>query len=74
MQLSIEPHGRHSRRAQRARSALQSNPSFLDRLWIPGQAFGLPGMTIPAIRSTSFLSLEGRLLNVRLFVFLGDRV
>ncbi|MBI1981363.1 MAG: hypothetical protein HYS63_07410 [Methylocystis sp.] len=24
-----------------------AKPAFLDRLWIPGQAFGLPGMTWP---------------------------
>jgi hypothetical protein len=30
----------------------RAKPAVLDRLWIPGQAFGLPGMTGRANRST----------------------
>jgi hypothetical protein len=36
----------HSRRAKRDRE-IRANPVFLDWLWIPGQAFSLPGMTLP---------------------------
>jgi hypothetical protein len=32
-------------RVLRAIGNPESKPAFLDRLWIPGQAFGLPGMT-----------------------------
>ena len=39
--------GCHSRRSRSERSGIQSKTSILDWLWIPGQAFCLPGMTRP---------------------------
>ncbi|MFO1101472.1 MAG: hypothetical protein U1E20_01050 [Methylocystis sp.] len=45
----------HSRRAKRDRES-RAKPALLDRRWIPGQAFGLPGMTGPANGSTGIRS------------------